>query len=111
MAVALSVMGLPLYGMVDSILILSASSMTRSRKVEVALIAQGVAGVAVGSLLLLVLYDQVRVEWFFDLIAIQAFCAGIAETVVARHTTSHAKTVWNYAVTAIAFVADGVSFG
>jgi hypothetical protein len=103
MAVAFSVLGLAAYGVVDSAFVLLSSTMSRSRRVTLALRAQGVVGIVVGVLLFTVVYERVRLEWFFLLAAVQALCMGVTEVVVARHTTSHAKTVWNYGAAAVAF--------
>jgi len=62
----------------------------------------------VGVLLFAVVYERVRLEWFFALVGVQALCLGVTEVFVARHTTSHAKTVWNYGAAAVAFCFGGV---
>jgi hypothetical protein len=103
MATAFSVLTLAAYGVVDSSLVLLSSTMSRSRLATVALRAQGVLGMVVGVLLFAVVYERVRLEWFFLLAGVQALCMGVTEVVVALHTSSHAKTVWNYAAAGVAF--------
>ena len=103
MALAFSVLALAAYGVVDSSLVLLSSTMSRSKRVAMALRAQGVLGMVVGVLLFAVVYERVRLEWFFVLAGVQALCLGVTEVVVAQHTQSHAKTVWNYGAAAVAF--------
>lgn len=103
MAVVFSILSLAAYGVLDSALVLLTSTMSRSRRVTLALRAQGVVGIVVGVLLFTLVYERVRLEWFFLLAAVQALCMGVTEVVVAQHTTSHAKTVWNYAAGGVAF--------
>lgn len=102
-AVAVSILALAAYGVVDSALVLLSSTMSRSSRATAALRVQGVVGMVVGVLLFAVVYAQVRLEWFFLLAGVQALCVGVTEVMVARHTTSHAKTVWNYGAAVVAF--------
>jgi hypothetical protein len=106
-AVAFSILTLAAYGVVDSAFVLLSSTMSRSRRVAMALRLQGVVGMAVGVLLFAVVYERVQLEWFFLLAAVQALCMGVTEVVVARHTRSRAKTMWNYAAAAVAFCFGG----
>jgi hypothetical protein len=103
MAVAFSMLTLPAYGVMDSSLVLLSSTMSRSRKAVMALRMQGAVGIVVGVLLFAVLYERVKLEWFFLLAGVQALCLGVTEVAVARHTISHAKTIWNYGAAAVAF--------
>jgi len=103
-AIAMGVAGLAGYGVFDSTLIFISSFMAQTSRVKTALRVQGLIGVTIGLLLLSVVYNQVRLEWFLSLAALQAFTAGIGETVVARHTTSRAANHWNYAAAVVAFV-------
>lgn len=103
MAVAFSVLTLAAYGVVDSSLVLLSSTMSESRRTAIALGIQGALGILVGVLLFGVLYERVRLEWFFVLAAVQALCLGVTEVVVARHTISHAKTLWNNGAAVVAF--------
>jgi hypothetical protein len=103
MAVAFSVLALAAYGMVDSALVLLSSTMSRSRPVAMALRGQGLLGLLVGLLLFGVVYQQMRLEWFFALVGVQALCLSATEIFVAQHTSNHAKRVWNYGAAAVAF--------
>ena len=85
-AIAVAVAGLAGYGVFDSALIFVSSFMALTSRVKVALRLQGLIGVTIGLLLLSVVYNQVRLEWFLSLAALQALTAGIGETVVARHS-------------------------
>lgn len=102
-AIAFSVLALAAYGVLDSALVLLSSTMSRSKRVTAALRVQGVVGMAVGVLLFTVVYERVQLEWFFLLAGVQALCVGVTEVVVARHTTSHAKSVWNYGAAVLSF--------
>ena len=104
LALAIAITGLAFYGVVDSTLIFVASFMAASKRASVAMRLQGVVGVAVGVLLLSVVYNRVRLEWFLTLAAVQAFSAGVAEIVVARHAANRGLSAWNYAAAGIALV-------
>jgi len=69
------------------------------------LLIQGSAGIGLGLLLLFVVFEQVKLEWFLSLAALQAVSTGIGEIVVARHAPTHAVSIWNYAAGAVALVA------
>jgi hypothetical protein len=103
-----AVAGLAGYGVFDSALIFVSSFMVESAAVKIALRVQGLTGVSIGLLLLSVVYNQVRLEWFLSLAAIQALSAGIGEAVVAKHTRNRAASRWNYAAAVIAFVFAAV---
>ena len=103
MAVGFSVLTLAAYGVVDSAFVLLSSTMSRSKQVAMALRTQGIVGIGVGVLLFTVVYEHVQLEWFLVLAAVQALCMAVTELVVARHTSSHAKSMWNYGAAAVAF--------
>ena len=103
-ALAVAITGLAAYGVVDSVLVFVSSFMIKLSAATVALRFQGFVGVGIGLLLLSVVYDHVQLKWFLSLAAIQALCAGVAETIVARHTTDRSIGRWNYSTAAIAFV-------
>jgi len=107
LATAFSVLALAAYGVVDSTLVLLSSTMSRSRYATRALRLQGLAGIVVGILLFAVVYERMRLEWFLLLAGVQALCAGVTEVVVARHTSTHAKIIWNYGAAVIAFCFSG----
>jgi hypothetical protein len=71
---------------------------------RVALLFQGMVGVICGIILLVVVYDRVRLHWFLYLIAFQALCVAIAEFVVARHAFPRSTSAWNYAAATVALV-------
>lgn len=106
MAVAISVLGLATYGVLDSVLLLISSFMTESRATKSVLLAQGAFGIAIGLLLLFVVFDRIRLEWFLALAALQAGCAGIGELVVARHAGTHSISRWSNAAGVIALMAS-----
>ena len=78
MAVAFSVLALAAYGVIDSSFVLLSSLMTRSKPATLALRLQGLVGITVGMLIFTVIYEQVRLEWFLLLAAVQALCTGVA---------------------------------
>jgi hypothetical protein len=110
LALAIAVLGLATYGVLDSVPILISSFMTESRITRVALLAQGSFGIFIGLLLLFVVFEKVRLEWFLLLAALQAAYAGIGELVVARHAGSHAVSRWSNAAGVIALTASAAYF-
>jgi hypothetical protein len=102
-ALAVAIVGLAAYGVMDSTLVFVSSFMSDSEKAKLAMRLQGVIGVVVGVLLLSV-SERVRLEWFLTLAAIQAFGAGIAEIMVARHSANRSLSLWNYAAAGIALI-------
>jgi len=105
LAVAIAVLGLATYGVLDSVLVLISSFMTQSRNARAALLVQGSLGIFVGLLLLFVVFEKIRLEWFLLLAALQAAYAGIGELVVARHSGSHAISRWSNSAGVVAIVA------
>lgn len=101
-AVTMAILGLAAYGVFDSTLIFISSFMASSPLARTALRIQGVIGATVGVLLLSVVFDQVRLEWFISLVAIQALSLAVGEFVVARHEAQHSTSLWNYTASAIA---------
>ena len=104
-AIVISVLGLATYGVIDSVLVLISSFMTESRRARILLLAQGAAGIAIGVLLLAVMFDRVRLEWFLSLAAVQALSAGVGELMLAKHTAIRAESVWNYTAGLVAIVS------
>ncbi len=104
-AVAISILCLAAYGVLDSAVVFITSFMASSRVPKIALRLQGTFGVMVGVTLFFIVYNRVRLEWFLYLIALQALCAAIAEYVVGRHAFTRGTSIWNYAAAAIAFAA------
>jgi uncharacterized membrane protein HdeD (DUF308 family) len=109
-AIAISILGLAVYAVLDSVLVLVTSYMASTSRARFALRLQGLIGIAVGILLYRVFYDQVRLHWFLALIAIQSLTTAIAEFLVARHAASHALSAWNYAASAVALLFSGIYF-
>lgn len=103
-AVAVSVLGLATYGILDSALILISSFMTESRTARVVLLVQGAIGISIGILLLTVVFEHVQLEWFLSLAALQALCAATGEISVARHSKAVSVSRWSYAAAFVAFV-------
>lgn len=104
-AVALSILCLAAYGVLDSAIVFVTSYMTESPLARTALRLQGSLGVLVGVLLFAVIYDQVRLHWFLYLIAFQAMLTSGAEFIVARHAFTREASSWNFAAAAVALVA------
>ena len=104
-AFVIAVLGLATYGVLDSALILISSFMTQSRTARSVLLVQGIFGIFIGMLLLFVVFEKVRLEWFLLLAALQAAYAGIGELVVARHFGIPAISRWNNAAGVVALVA------
>ena len=103
LAVAVTVLALAAYGVLDSLLVFLSSTMTRSRRAAVALGIQGMVGIIVWSVIFAALYESVTLEWFFLLAGIQALCVGATEIVVAHHTRNRHKTLWSYGAAGVAF--------
>lgn len=104
-AVVISILGLATYGVIDSVLVLISSFMTESPKARTVLLLQGTAGIAIGVFLLFIVFEQVRLEWFLSLAALQALGTGVGELTVARHAVKRSVSVWNYAAGVIAILA------
>lgn len=110
LAVAIAVLGLALYGVLDSALILISSFMTESRFARSMLQAQGTLGILIGLLLLFVVFDKARLEWFLLLAALQAAFAGFRELVIAGHAGMHAISHWNKTAGVLALFASAAYF-
>lgn len=103
-AVAMSILCLAAYGVLDSAIVFITSFMISSRFPKIAVRLQGTIGVIVGILLFSVIYDRVRLHWFLYLIAFQALCTAGAEFILARHAFTRATSHWNYAAAGAAFL-------
>lgn len=101
-AMAMAILGLAAYGVLDSTLIFVSSFMVETQTARIALRVQGLVGAAVGILLLTIVFERVELEWFLTLAALQALSMGIGEILVARHETQRAVSIWNYSAAAIA---------
>lgn len=93
---ALAVLGLALYGLIDSSLLLLSSAYGRSRLSRVLVALNGLVGIYVGASLFFVYYEKLHLEWFLSLAALQAFSAALGELLVARHAPTSQLTSWNY---------------
>jgi uncharacterized membrane protein HdeD (DUF308 family) len=102
-AIAVAILGLAVYGILDSVLVFVTSYMTESGRAKIALRLQGAVGVAVGILLYRVFFDYVQLHWFLVLIAIQSLATAIAEFLVARHSMTRAASRWNFTAAVVAF--------
>jgi len=107
-AVAISILCLAAYGMIDSAIIFITSFMAASPRVRIALCLQGIMGSLVGILLFFVVFDKVRLHWFLYLIGLQALCTAVAEWIVARHAFTEGASRWNYAAAVIALLCGCV---
>jgi len=102
-AIAMAILGLAVYGMLDSALVFVSSYMVERRTARIVLRLQGAIGMSVGVVLFFVVFEQVRLEWFLSLAALQALSLAAGEIVVARHQRLRRLSVWNYAAAAVAF--------
>ena len=107
-AMLVAVLGLAVYGIVDSALIFASSFMATSIRLRLALRLQGVLGVLVGLLLYVVFLDRARLRWFLVLVAVQCFTTALAEFILARHTPRPGDSRWDYAGSAVALVFGAV---
>lgn len=103
LAIVVAILGLAVYGILDSVLVLVTSYMTASRRTRIALRVQGAVGVAIGICLIAVFSNNVQLSWFISLIVIQSLSTAIAEFIVARHSMTHSASLWNFAAAAFAF--------
>lgn len=110
LALVIGILGLATYGVLDSVLILISSFMTESRATRSVLLVQGIFGIFIGLLLLFVVFEKVRLEWFLLLAALQAAYAGVGELVVARHARTRAISRWNNAAGVVALIAATTYF-
>jgi len=101
-AVAVSILCLAAYGVLDSTIIFVSSFMLSFRSPRIALRLQGTCGVLVGLLLFFVVYNRFPLHWF--LIASQALCTALAESIVARHAFTRSISHWNYAAACVALL-------
>lgn len=107
-AMAISILGLAVYGIIDSVLVFVSSYMMVPGTSRIALRMQGVVGALVGSLMYWVFFDRVRLHWFLVLIALQSLSTAVAEFIVGRHSTTHATSYWNLTAAGVALVFSGV---
>ncbi|MES2391191.1 MAG: hypothetical protein V4555_06100 [Acidobacteriota bacterium] len=107
-AITISILGLAVYGVLDSVLVFITSYMAVSARARVALRLQGVVGITVGILLYRVFFNRVHLHWFLALVAVQALSTAAAEFTVARHAATHSLSNWNYAGSVVALVFSGV---
>ena len=101
-AIAVAILGLAAYGVLDSALIFVSSFMAGTQPARIALRIQGMVGATVGLLLLTVVFERVRLEWFLTLAALQALSIGVGEIVVAWHEKQRAVSLWNYSAAGVA---------
>jgi len=103
-ALAFIILSLAVYGVADSVLVFATSFFTELGRVETVLRLQSAFGVAIGALFCSIIFDQIRLEWFLYLIAIQAFATSCAEFMIARHTSREHGSSWCYVASAIALL-------
>ncbi len=105
-AIAISILCLAAYGVIDSAIIFTTSFMIpRQKPGRLALRIQGISGAIIGILLFAVVYDHVDLRWFLYLAAIQAAGLAVTEFAVARGTSIHHGSKWCYASAIIAAVS------
>lgn len=103
-AIVMAILGLAVYGVLDSVLITVTSYMTSSRPVQIALRLQGMVGITVGVLLYVVFFNSVGLHWFLMLIVLQSLSTAIGELIVARHSPTHTSSRWNLTASTVAFI-------
>lgn len=104
-AVAISILCLATYGLVDSAIVFITAFMTASRRGRLALLLQGTLGTAVGILLLAVAFEHAQLHWFLYFVALQALFTGAGEFVLARHGVTQSTARWNYGAAVVAALA------
>jgi len=109
LAVVLSVICLAAYGLLDSLAVLGSSFTACSPTAKTVLRIQGITGTIIALAMFSFVFDKVRLEWFFYLIAAQALCTAVSEFIVARHAFTRNESLWDYAAAAVAAVC-GVSY-
>jgi uncharacterized membrane protein HdeD (DUF308 family) len=100
--VAVAVAALAVYGIVDSLVLLGSSFSYPPRWLQRVMQIQGVFGVALGALLLTLLFDHAGVEWFLPMAILQAFSTAIGEYVLLQHRRGQQWAVWDFAGTLVA---------
>ena len=103
MAIAVTILGLAVYGVLDSVLVFVTSYMVPSHLARIVLRLQGTVGVTLGILLYRVFFFRVQLYWFLVLIAIQSLSTAIAEFLIARHSMTRASSLWNFTAAVVAF--------
>jgi hypothetical protein len=103
-ALAFVILSLAVYGVADSILVFVTSFLTELVRVKTVLRLQSAFGVAIGALFCSILFDEIHLEWFLYLIAMQALATSGAEFMIARHTSREHGSSWCYVAAAIALV-------
>ncbi len=106
-AIAVSILGLAVYGVLDSVLVFIASYTVLSRLPRIIVRLQGVIGITLGILIYRVFFFRVQLYWFLILIAIQSLSTAIAEFLIARHSITPSTSRWNFTAAAVAL---GFSF-
>ncbi|MBW4028957.1 MAG: hypothetical protein HIU93_16455 [Acidobacteria bacterium] len=103
-AIVVAILGLAIYGILDSVLVLITSFLVSTRPTRAALRIQGASGVALGICLVWLFSDYVQLSWFLILIVIQSLMTAIVEFLVARHSMSHSTSRWNFSAAGFAFL-------
>jgi hypothetical protein len=105
-AIAISILCLAAYGVIDSAIIFTTSFMISGHQPgRLALRMQGIFGSVIGVLLFAVVYDRVDLHWFLYLAAIQAAGVAVTEFIVARGASRHHGSKWCYASSIVAAVS------
>ena len=103
-ALAYVILSLAAYGVADSVLVFMTSFFTPLKPAKTALRLQCVLGVVIGVLFCSILFNNIHLEWFLYLIALQAFATACSEFAIARHTSRKHGSRWSYAAAAIALL-------
>jgi len=104
-AVLLVVASLCIHGAADSALNFFNSFAIPDRKGGIASRLESAFGVAIALTMATMVLDKVRVEWFFYLIAAQAFTSAVSDYITARHISEHHRTRWVYGAAAVSAMA------
>lgn len=103
-AVAIAVLSLAAYGIVDSLLVLVTSFFASLRRSRTALRIQSAFGIILGALFFSILFDKLQLHWFLYLIALQAIATAYSEYLIARHTSRRHGSRWSYAAAGAALL-------
>lgn len=103
-AIVVAILGLAVYGILDSALVLMTSFMGSTRPTRIALRVQGAMGVALGVCLVWLFSDYVQLSWFLVLIVVQSMTTAVAEFLVARHAMSRSTSRWNFSASGFALL-------
>ena len=101
-AITVSILGLAVYGVLDSVLVFITSYTVTSRLARVILRLQGAIGITLGILIYRVFFFSVQLYWFLILISIQSLSTAVAEFLLARHSMTPSTSRLNFTAAVVA---------